>query len=426
MPNRTQTLLRQAPATRQILAAQPGRVDWRKWPAARQIEFLFSFYTLAELQQRVEPRSPLLLRFEHWVLGRTLTERQVARRVLLALASKRPELLERPELVPAIGALSRFYLFRVRELADWQPPGRNAFRQLDSLLRHLFDQYGDVPQWVLEPWTSGAFEQNGVDLRELTIHLGSGRSLRSFAGLPVRLTKRLEHEMRQAPGGCSFLEALRFGQLAARGALAWIAPVLETRLGREIGPDDEFWLGVADFFAATPMVDPRHFGPVCDWIHHKRTVGIEPEPPQPGFSLKGRHMAGVLAAVEHWHQKLARLPRHAGQLLTSTWTPLPVADFLSGDDERVRISQLRTYAELVDEGRALRHCVASYLQSCQQGRCGIFSLKIEGVRALTLEVLPSRQIVQARGRYNRSLTEDERFWLKRWARDAQLTLAKYL
>lgn len=426
MPNRTKVQARQAPATPQFVAALSRRADWRKWPAARQIEFLFSFYTLAELQQRVEPHSPLLTQFQHWVLGRTLTERQIARRVLLALAAKRTELLVRPELVPAIGALTRFYLFRVRELDDWQPTTRNAFRQLDGLLRHLFDQYGDVPQWVLEPWSSGEFQQSEVDMRELTIHVGSGRSLRSFPGLPVRLTKRLEHEMRQAPGGCSFLEALRFGQLAARGALAWIGPVLETRLGREIGPDDEFWLGVADFFAATPMVDPRHFGPVCDWIHQKRAVGIEPEPPQPGFSLKGRTMAGVLAAVEHWHQKLARLPRHAGQLLTSTWTPLPVPDFVSDPDERVTIRQIRVYTELVDEGRALRHCVASYLQSCQQGRCGIFSLKVDGVRALTLEVLPSRQIVQARGRYNRSLNEDERYWLKRWARDAQLTLSKYL
>ncbi|MCR5886575.1 PcfJ domain-containing protein [Hymenobacter sp. J193] len=426
MANRHKPPPRQAQAACHSLTALTRRVDWRKWSAARQIEFLFSFYTLAELQQQVEPRSPLLGRFEHWVLGRTLTERQVTRKVLLELAAKRTDLLQRPDTVAAVGGLTRYYLFRVRELDDWQPGSRNVFRQLDSLLRHLFDQYGDVPQWVLEPWSSGQFQHSGVDLRELTIHLGSGRALRSFASVPVPLTKRLEHEMRRAPGGCSFLEALRYGQLAARGALAWIGPVLESRLGREIGPDDEFWLRVADFFAASPMVDPRHFGPVCDWIHHKRTVGIEPEPPQPGFSLQGRTMAGMLAAVEQWHQKLSRMPRHAGHLLTATWVPLPIPDFVSGEDERVRISQLRTYSELVDEGRALRHCVASYLQSCQQGRCGIFSLKIEGARALTLEVLPNRQIVQVRGRYNRGLNEDERYWLKRWARDAQLTLAKYL
>ena len=426
MSNRHKAVSRQARDTEQALVALARHADRRKWSESQQIDFLFTCTTIQELHAQVDADSPLTLRYQHWVMGRPLTERRRTRQALLTLAAKRTALLDRPELVPALGVLTTHYLSRQRELTDWQPRTRNAFRQLESLVRHLFDGYGDVPGWVLEAWAGGELTCAGVNLAELTIHLGTGHSLRSFPGLPAPLTKKLEHEMRLAPAGCTFIEALRYAQLAARGALDWLGPVLQTFWSRTVGPDDAFWLGVVDFFAAAPMVDPRHFGPVCDWIQQKRTVGIGAEPPQPGFSLKGRSMASVLAQTEQWHRGLAHVRRHAGHVLATTWTPLPVSDFTSGDDQRALITQLRTYGELVEEGRSLRHCVASYLYSCQKGACGIFGLRLDGARTITLEVLRNRTIVQARGRYNREMTDAERFWVTRWAAEAQLTLSKHV
>ncbi|QIL75218.1 PcfJ domain-containing protein [Hymenobacter sp. HDW8] len=426
MSNRNKTVSRQALDTQQALEALSRHADRRKWSARQQIDFLFSCATIQELHAQVSADSPLALRYQHWVMGRNATDRHRTRQALLTLANKRTVLLERSEMVPALGVLSTYYLSRQRDLADWQPRTRNVYRQLESLVRHLFDGYGDVPGWVLEAWATGELTCGGVNLAELTIHLGNGRSLRSFSGQPRPITKKLEHAMRQAPAGCTYIEALRYAQLACRGALEWIGPVLQTAWSRTVGPDDDFWLDLVDLFATTPMVDPQQFGPVCDWIHHKRTVGIGDEPPQPGFSLKGRSMASLLAQTEQWHRSLGLLRRHAGHLLSATWNPLPVSDFTSGDDQRVVITQLRTYGQLVDEGNALRHCVASYLQSCQKGRCSIFSLRLDGARVITLEVQHNRTIVQAKGRYNRALADNERFWVTRWATEAQLTLSKHL
>ncbi|WP_167856706.1 PcfJ domain-containing protein [Hymenobacter aquaticus] len=409
--------------TQQALVALARHADRRKWSAGQQIDFLFSCAGIQELPAD-DPISTL--RYRHWVGNRTVLEKQRVRQTLLTLAAKRTALLDRPEMVPALGLIGKHYWSRQRELADWHPRTRNVYGQLASLVRHLFDAYGDVPGWVLEAWASGEMVCAGVQLAELTIHLGQGHSLRSFPGLPRALTKKQEHAMRQAPAGCTFIEALRYGQLAARGALSWLGPVLQTEWSRTVGPDDDFWLGVVDFFAAAPLVDPQHFGPVCDWIQQKRTVGIGDEPPQPGFSLKGRSMNSVLARTEQWHRQLARGPRHAGQLLSTTWSPLLVSDFASGEDQRVLIRQLRTYEELLDEGRALHHCVASYLHSCQRGRCGIFSLKMDGARSITLEVLGNRTVVQARGRYNRPMLAHERYWVARWATEAQLSLSKHI
>ncbi|MBF9143272.1 PcfJ domain-containing protein [Hymenobacter properus] len=387
---------------------------------------MFSFPSPRDLYNAVGVHSELAHLYAACVMGRPVAVQHSIRKALQLLATKPMALLFRPELGPAVAALAERYQQRVRELADWKPKSNNAFRQLVSLVQHLFDQYGNLPAWLLNAWTQPSLVEDGVNLPDLTLHLGWGRSLRSFAGLPVKLSKRLEHGMRQAPAGCTFREALRYAQLAARDALEWWGLVMESRLGRAPLLDDDFWLSVVDFFVAAPMVDPRHFGPVCDWIHQKRSVGIGPEPPQPGFSLKGRSMASVLAQAERWHQGQARERRRLGEVepdANHRWTGLPVADFVDGP---VRIEQLLTYGQLVAEGRALHHCVATYLQSCRQGRCGIFSLTVDGARALTLEVDASRKLVQVRGKHNRWMTAAESKWVNQWLDEARLVLSRHV
>ncbi|WP_310395509.1 PcfJ domain-containing protein [Hymenobacter sp.] len=429
MSNRNKTISAHAASTQRAVAVLAEHVNWRKWSPVRQIEYLFSVESAPDFYARFARTSQLGELYAHCVEGRSVVERQHCRAFLVALAGQRSALLTRPDLAAWLGVLGTRYPNRLRELAGWVPQRKNVHFQLESLVRHLFDRYGDVPAWVVGAWTATRTANLGLDLGALTVHLGRGQSLRSFAGLPVPLTKRLEHEMRQAPAACTFLEAYRYAQLAVRDALDWFGVVLESRLGREaVGPDDGFWLGVVDFFRAAPMVDPRQFGPVCDWIHQKRSVGIGPEPPQPGFSLRGRSMASVVAQTDAWHRSLAQLRRHAGSSwpLDTAWEGLPVPGFTGGDEGRVRIAQLTTFGQLVEEGRTLQHCVASYMDSCRRGRCGIFSLAFDGRPVVTLEVSPERVVVQARGRHNRAMAADERFWVNRWLGEARLVLSKHV
>lgn len=429
MANRNKPLSAHAASTQRALTVLTGHLNWRKWPPVRQIEFLFSAESAQQLCDQAGPNSLLGQLYAHCCAGRSPAGQALSKSFLLALAARRSNLLDRPELAVALGALCTHYPSRLRELADWKPHRKNVHFQLESLVRHLFDQYGDVPAWLIGAWTATRTAHLGLNLGELTSHLGRGQSLRSFGSLPMPLTKRLEHEMRQAPAACTVLEAYRYAQLAVRDALDWFGPVLESRLGREgLQPDDDFWLGVVDFFRVVPLVDPRQFGPVCDWIHQKRSVGIGPEPPQPGFSLRGRTMTSVLAHTEAWHRSLARLRTHTSSTLPfgTAWEALPVANFVGSDEGRVRITQLTTFGELVEEGRTLQHCVASYVELCRRGRCGIFSLRIEGRPLVTLEVTPERLVVQARGRHNRAMAADERFWVGRWLGEARLALSQHV
>lgn len=259
----------------------------------------------------------------------------------------------------------------------------------------------------------------------LTVHVGSGKPLRSFPALPVPLSRRLEHEMRQAPYEYTLVPALRYAQLAASNALALLKPLLATPLGREITPQDGFWLQVVAFFRDAPMVDYWQLGPVCAWMEVVRTVGTNGKPPHPGFSLKGRSMQAVLAQAGQWHRRTHRAREYWGYTvaLTSAWAGLPVANYALAEAGRVQITQLLSYAALLEEGSAQKHCVSSYVYACLQGRCGIFSLRVNGVRALTLEVRANRQLVQIRGRENRRATEQELYWLRQWAGAAGLSIS---
>ncbi|MBF9224241.1 PcfJ domain-containing protein [Hymenobacter ruricola] len=425
MANRNKPLSAEAYRWKQAGAALSRHVDWRNWPQSKQVEYMFSFGSPHALYEALGVDSALAQLYAACVANCTGPEQGSVMGALRALAAKRTGLLHRPELALNVAALASRYARRVREVADWKPRSNNVFRQLASLVRHLFDRYGNAPDWLIESWTRPTLAEDGVSLPDLTLHLGQGHSLRSFPRLPVPISKRLEHGMREAPAGCTFREALRYAQLAARNALDWWGVVMESRLGRAALVDDAFWLSVVDFFVAAPMVDPCHFGPVCDWIHQKRSVGIGPEPAQPGFTLRGRGMASVLAQAEQWHRGQARGHRQSGGAgpADSSWPGLPVNDFRAGP---VRIEQLTTSAQLQDEGNAQRNCVATYLQSCRLGRCGIFSLTVDGTRGLTIEVTANRTVVQVRGKYNRWMTPQEHAWLIQWLSQARLVLSKHV
>lgn len=429
MANRNKPLSPQALCKKRAVAALAQHLNWQKRPLARQLDYLFAPEAAAEIAAHLEPHTALAQLHLHCVAGRPAAERAQTQAFLRALAARCPALLRRPDLAPALGALGENYFYRLRELADWAPRTRNAHALLESLVRHLLDQYGDLPAWLIGAWTHPRPNNLGLNLARLTVHVGRSRSLRSFPGLHFTLTRRLEHEMRQAPAACTLLEALRYAQLAVRQATEWFGTVLHSRLGRTVGgPDEALWLGVVELFRDAPLADPRQFGPVCDWIYHRRHLGIGLEPPQPGFSLRGRTLAGLLAHTLAWHRRLARLRHHAGRNLplATCWPGLPVPDFVGGEQGEVRIRQLTTFAELVEEGRVLQHCVASYVTSCQKARCGIFALTLGGRPAVTLEVSPERTVVQARGRHNRLMTGEERQWVQAWLHESRVAIRKHV
>jgi hypothetical protein len=95
---------------------------------------------------------------------------------------------------------------------------------------------------------------------------------------------------------------------------------------------------------------------------------------------------------------------------------------------RWEIVELTSSLDLLQEGKALRHCVLIYDRWCCRGHSRIWSLRRRSpygrLRSVaTIEVDPwKRSVVQARGLRNKSVWGRPRRLLEEWARRESLRL----
>jgi len=245
----------------------------------------------------------------------------------------------------------------------------------------------------------------------------------------------------EAPPDLGVRQAIRWGQILGLGgddrlARAWIG----TRLGVDF-MGEEFWITLIRWFIENPMLDREHVGPIVDFLYHQRfqtqdlhvgpgRIQVLP-PPHPNLSMRGRSPETLLAQVLAWHRKLSR-SRSEHQL---KWVPSGIQglDFVEGTHnshgrKRWLIQELMSSLELEEEGRRMRHCVASYASSCSRRITSIWMMfledSVEVSRCLTVQVeLTQREIVQARGRANRMPSPREMAILERWAGSACLRIS---
>lgn len=339
--------------------------------------------------------------------------------------------------INALVNLSRRSQAYLRAIADWQG-SQGAWRvAIDSLVRHLLAKY-PIPRFLTAAWHLPGSAENEQQRRWFVDH-ASGCSYRSM-DVPIRMTRRMEHIFLQSPDHLEIPVAMRRAELIGLQLPdALTAAILSTRLGADLRHGD-FWRTVWHFLRANAdAIDVAQVAPIIDFLYairQERIVVMTPngaarsEPPLPHFSMKGRTAASMLRLMEEWHCGL----RTAGGGLSwsrSTLRPLAVEEpavappALPG---RWQFVELTSSEGLRAEGKALRHCVASYASRCWRGASRIWSLRlIRGTKAraiVTLEIDPKqRAIVQARG-FRNSLPSGRRLQVIRmWAERERLRLA---
>ena len=368
-------------------------------------------------------------------------EGSVAPKVLLKLLlhlDANSDLLKETTYIQGIAALANHHESWIRPLEEWTVKKHNRDRQFSELARHLLAAY-DVPLFMDCVWFNG-----NVTHQNWFKHIGTGENIRTAPDIPVPLTKKMAHYFLKAPRHYTVEEALRWGQVYALGGDKYLVDALRgTRLVRSFSNDD-FWLNVIRFFVANPMLDVSHVNPIIDYIWHQkyenRRVFVERGvaraigPAQPNFSMRRRTPETLLRQVEEWHGELGREAK--GRELE--WIRSDISEFhtLEGSEQLQNmkfwsIRELLSSDELVDEGRAMRHCVQTYARSCHTGRSSIWSMEIEDEngrrKILTIEVAPREKVIrQVRGKQNRLPTPKEKDLLGRWAEQEGLQLAGYI
>ena len=385
--------------------------------------------------RREEMKSPALLHL-HSVfasIGREETDARGAFLRLLLHAQGRGAnaLLSGDAVIPTLGgelgntfpegllALARHHEGWIRPPEDWRPDSHNPHRQFGALARHLLARYF-VPAFLEAAW----FRGNGERARRQQgwfRHIGMGGNIRT-ADIPLSLTKMAAHRFLQAPSQFSIEAAFRWGQILALGGdEPLVRAVIGTRLGETLEHED-FWVSALHFFVNNPLLDTAYVGAIVDYIHHRKYVAeavvdesgaVREAIPDPDFSMKGRTAPALCRLVDGWHRELARNARAPAL----AWEPSGIAPYRhaerSKDADRPptlwTIHEILSSRELTEEGREMRHCVASYARSCARGQVSIWSLQAaEGEhgpprRVMTIAVDNLRRtITQARGRCNKA------------------------
>jgi hypothetical protein len=142
--------------------------------------------------------------------------------------------------------------------------------------------------------------------------------------------------------------------------------------------------------------------------------------------MKGRTIRSLTRGMEEWHRQLAMekslygLRFEPSGLSEGIWE-LKTRHGAGAGKIIWTMEEILCSKELQEEGRLMKHCVYSYTTTISKGICSIWSLRVEGQRALTVEVdHGARKIVQARGKCNRPAKPAEINLLLRWARENRL------
>lgn len=325
----------------------------------------------------------------------------------------------------------------VRQPEEWKCKTNNPDRQFHSLAIHLVANY-DVPLFMDSVWRSSLRLY-----QEWYINVGQGENIRKQRGMPIELTKRMAHEMMHSPAGFSIMQAIRRGQVIGLGGSDRCAhAVIATPIGEVFtNAEDEFWVSVIRFFIANPMLDTVHYGPIVDYLRTQKfmsqgNVLVDDRvqaipPPQPGLSMAGRTPEVLIAQVERWHKNISK----ASQRRYQAWNPcgVPGTEIVEGQGESKTVWTIRELLDstsLANEGKAMHHCVGSYVGSCANGNVAIYSMiltdKTGSWHSLTIEVTPSvRAIRQARGLRNAWPSQLHTRILRRWAEKANLRIDSY-
>jgi hypothetical protein len=354
-------------------------------------------------------------------------------------------------IVPALVRVAAYAAGWRRQPEQWKPPvDLQAEEYFQNLLRHLFAEW-PVPAFFDSVW----YLPGNLIRRERHwyLHVAKGGSLRTAEDMPAAITRKAIHHAMIAPSRLGFHQALRWGQLKALGAAdELIAAVLASPISSGFG-HEEIRHRLLGKLSADPSFDPRDFGVIADVIlellahgHLNRAKLLIDQPLRALRRHCYRRWQDLLGFAESQRIRFRNrdltspgLRAELRHIAHAVWRPM--ADVQPFEIKRSiareapsrwTIVERRSHAQLAFDGRILRHCVGSYWRRCAAERSSIFALRqhlwVENTERsfprITIEVnRATRRIVQARGRWNRSLAPFERRIIAEWAGRNRLEMA---
>ena len=333
-------------------------------------------------------------------------------------------LVGNPLILRACESIANHYEDKLQEIESFTVNTRKPRKQYSLLLRHLFARYS-VPEFLDAVWFNSANRYQAWFK-----HIGSGGNLRTAPGLLIHVTKKIAHHFCLAPAYYSVEEALRAAQIYSIGGDKRLVKAIRgTRLvDTDTFTDDAFWMSLFRFFNShITELDERTINLIVEYIWDRRFVPCKiliagggerlVAPPQPRYRLNGKSLKTLLADATDW-QNAPPDDRVVGL----EWKPSKIEPFSFEQGKNIiwSIQELISSSALVEEGKALRHCVGApeYAEACFDGDTTIWSLGCDSgteiEKLLTIQVV-DEDIIEIRGKENRLPTSHENTIIKFWA-----------
>lgn len=301
----------------------------------------------------------------------------------------------------------------IRSPYEWKPQIHSIERQIDGLLQWTFAKYL-VPSFLTESW----LVENGQFI-SWYLAVARGESLKYQPNFP-NMTAKMRHLFLMTPQSHTIMQAVfRSPVLAFGGSRLLLNAVMGSSLVREQRHREfDFWITLIRFFTNNPMLAPTQFDPLYDYIKEIRRR-------TPTFKLAGRSPLRLIADMEQWHLQLAA--SRVRKASSTAWPScgIPTFEYIEGvhNIKIWQIQEICTLKNLMEEGKILHHCVASFSGMCIKQYYSIWSLTCNGEHKLTIQlILSNYSLGQIRGLQNRMPTPRENQIISIWASQNKLTL----
>lgn len=324
------------------------------------------------------------------------------------------------DVLQCMTALNEFW---IRPLEDFDPEKVDHASWLDTeLFRHLFLQY-EIPEFldnqirtILAHGYKKPLEKNCL---AWMVILGQGGSLQKASRvIGWDLPKSFSQKLFEVPGAGFNLEhgvawaltlavggkapdCLKQTQLISRNGLRFLL---------EPGRDNfkQFWLQTTRWMIRNRVdLDEDRWLVIRRWLTHINTEVLRG---RQQFSWKGRTVKSVQELALRYDRKRKQVA-DVGPWAGKGWD---WSEYVENFGE-CSVVELTSPEALVLDGEEMGHCVGFYAKSCSSGYSSIFSLRIKGVRTLTIEwVNPDEMVAQVYGYGNREPTDEEFSLVGHW------------
>jgi len=315
----------------------------------------------------------------------------------------------------------------VRDPDDWISKSYNLNKQKINFIRWVYCLY-PVPPFMFGLFTEkkSGFLGPGESLKQLIffewfIAIAQGKS---FAKCSKEIfTKKEAHLFLNAPNDNTIEENIWWAKGSSinldRKVLHAIVKRLFHNLGRvnlfyKLDTDNLFWWQrlLVLLKNCEDEVSIESLNDIMDFLRYEHYHNEN-------FELKGRTFNSLIKMSNEWHRTM-QLKKFGDQNLN--WPGLDIPDWTWYDKKMKstwEVKQLLTSKELYNDGRRMRHCVASYGHRCLQGSSAIFSvMENDGInqpqKFITVEISSDRQFIQASGKMNRSPSGRAKLVMNKW------------